>query len=196
MQAGYVGEAPDHAPGCTSAGRGPAPRRAWVPEDVPLPERILLADTTVDGRDLLAVSYHAPPGVSWGITKPRQAVAFARRLSVRQGPVLMGADANTPLIDAADFAATCTHWHTGDRHLNGEPGDDLFWISGHWTVRHIAHLYERASPPEATTPSWLLTSQAHNTAADCITENRLIETRHWAWRRAACGQRGAARSAR
>jgi endonuclease/exonuclease/phosphatase family metal-dependent hydrolase len=185
--------------GVAIAGRGPAPRRAWVPEDVPLPERILLAETTIDGHELLAVSYHAPPGVSWGITKPRQAVAFARWLSARQGPVLLGADANTPQIDAADFAATRTHWHTGSRHLNGEPGDDLLfgpgkihpledglrrwladhpdevaastdhsasplaithrtgkrrnspgtgrrfdsiWITGHWTVRHIAHLYD------------------------------------------------------
>jgi endonuclease/exonuclease/phosphatase (EEP) superfamily protein YafD len=190
---------PVRSRGVAIAGRGPAPRRAWVPEDVPLPERILVAETTVDDRDLTAVSYHAPPGVSWGITKPRQAVAFARWLSAQQGPVLMGADANTPLIDAADFAATRTHWHTGSRHLNGEPGDDLLfgpakihpledglrrwladqpdeaaaradhpvgplaithrtgkrrdspgtgrrfdsiWITGHWTVRHVAHLYD------------------------------------------------------
>jgi hypothetical protein len=65
--------------------------------------------------------------VSWGIAKPRQAVALARWLSVQQGPVLLGADANTPLIDAVDFAATRTHWHTGSRRLNGEPGDDLLF---------------------------------------------------------------------
>ena len=88
---------------------------------MPLPERILLAGTTVEGLSLTAVSYHAPPGVSWGIVKPRQAVTVARRLAAQQGPVLLGADANTPLIDAADFASTRTHWHSGDRRLNGEP---------------------------------------------------------------------------
>ena len=41
--------------------------------------------------------------------------------------MLLGADANTPLIDAVDFAATRTHWHTGGRRLNGEPGDDLLF---------------------------------------------------------------------
>jgi hypothetical protein len=41
-----------------------------------------------------------------------------------------GADANTPLIDAVDFAATRTHWHTGSRGLRGEPGDDLLFGPG------------------------------------------------------------------
>src|ERR1039457_1691569 len=71
-----------------------------------------------------------PPGVSWGIVRPRQAVAFARRLSAQQGPVPMGADANTPLVDAVDFAETRTHCRSGNRRLNGEPGDDLLFGPG------------------------------------------------------------------
>ncbi len=124
------GDRPVRSRGVAIAGRGMAPRRAWLPADVPLPERILLAETIVDEQELIAVSYHAPPGVNWGIIKPRQAVAFARWLSAQKGPVLLGADANTPLIDAVDFAATRTHWHTGSRHLNGEPGDDLLFGPG------------------------------------------------------------------
>ncbi|WP_090934448.1 hypothetical protein [Nonomuraea jiangxiensis] len=145
-------------------------------------------------------SYHAPPGVTYGLVKPRQAVAFAAWLATQSGPLLFGADANTPLVDALQFADTRTHWHTGDWHLHGEPGDDrLFgpgkvhplddalrrwlrgcpedvsalqmarpqgplavthrtgrrktspgtarrfdsvWISHHWTVRRIQHLYD------------------------------------------------------
>src|SRR6516164_4469945 len=148
----------------------------------------------------LAVSYHAPAGVKYGIVKPRQAVAFARWLSTQNVPLLFGADANTPFIDALDFADTRTHWHTGYRKLQGEPGDDLLvgpnkvhglddalrrwlalhpdemdrlranhpsgplamthrtgrrkdspgnprrfdsvWVSRHWVVRHIEHLYD------------------------------------------------------
>jgi hypothetical protein len=52
---------------------------------------------------------------------------LARWPAAQRGPVLLGADANTPLIDAADFAATRTHWHSGSRRLNGEPGDDLLF---------------------------------------------------------------------
>jgi hypothetical protein len=147
------------------------------------------------------VSYHAPPGVAFGIVKPRQAVSFASWLTTQNGPLLFGADANTPLIDALDFAKTKTHWYTGHRRLFGEPGDDLLfgpaklhdlddalrrwlalhtdemdslrasdpfgplaithrtgkrknspgtgrrfdsvWVSRHWVVRHIEHLYEQ-----------------------------------------------------
>jgi hypothetical protein len=137
--------------------------------------------------------------VNWGIAKARQAVAVARWLSAQPGPVPLGTDANTPLVDAADFADTRTRWHTGNRCLGGEPGDDLLfgpakihplddglrrwladnpaeaaalatdppgplaithrtgrrrdspgtgrrfdsiWLTGHWTVRHIRHLYD------------------------------------------------------
>jgi hypothetical protein len=38
--------------------------------------------------------------------------------------------ANTPLIDAFDFTKTRTPWHTGDRRLHGEPGDDLLFGPG------------------------------------------------------------------
>ena len=102
--------------------------------------------------------------MNWGIDKPRQAVALARLLSARQGPVLLGADANTPLIDPVDFANTRTHWHTGDRHLNGEPGDDLLFGPGkihplddalrRWLADHPAEaaaLSNRPSGPLAVT---------------------------------------------
>jgi hypothetical protein len=48
--------------GVAIAGRGLAPRRAWIPADVPLPERILLAETTMEGLGLTAVSSDVPLG--------------------------------------------------------------------------------------------------------------------------------------
>jgi endonuclease/exonuclease/phosphatase family metal-dependent hydrolase len=113
--------------GVAVAGRGAPPRSAWLLTDGPFPERTLLAEVTIDGVTFTAGSYHAPPGVTWKLLKPRQAVAFASLLATQSGPLLFGADANTPLIDAVDFANTRTHWHTGDRHLRGEPGDDLLF---------------------------------------------------------------------
>jgi len=125
---------PDDRPvrsrGVAIAGRGQPPHRAWLPAAVPLPERILIAQLQSGGLGVTAVSYHAPPGVNWGLIKPRQAVAFASWLGAATGPVILGADANTPKIDAADFALTRTHWHTGARHLRGEPGDDLLFGPG------------------------------------------------------------------
>jgi hypothetical protein len=55
---------------------------------------------------------------------------FARWLANVQGPVLLGADANTPERDHPDFELLRTHWHTGSRRLQGKPGDDQLWGPG------------------------------------------------------------------
>jgi hypothetical protein len=68
--------------------------------------------------------------VDWGLVKPRQAVKFASWLQSHAGPVVLGADANTPLVDAADFTQARTHWHTGGRDLHDELGDDLLFGPG------------------------------------------------------------------
>jgi hypothetical protein len=65
--------------------------------------------------------------VNWHEKKPAQAVLFARWLASMQGPVVFGADANTPAVDHPDFELVRTHWQTGARKLNGLPGDDLLW---------------------------------------------------------------------
>jgi hypothetical protein len=131
-------ELPDAAPGLVPArcrvtavaGYGlPDPHPRALLEGLQ-PWRTLAVATTIGGVEVFAASYHAPPGVSYGIAKPRQAVAFASWLEGHRGPVLFGADANTPLVDAVGFAAMRTHWHTGDRRLNGEPGDDLLFGPG------------------------------------------------------------------
>src|SRR5258706_8867508 len=122
---------PDDRPvrsrGVAIAGRGQPPARAWLPAAVALPDRILAAQMKFGGLLLPAVSYHAPPGVSWGLIKP---AAFASWLATVTGPVILGADASTPETDAADFALARTHCHTGDRHLRGERGDDLLFGPG------------------------------------------------------------------
>lgn len=193
-------DSPVRRRGVAIAGHGLPLCRSWLLDGIRLPERVLLIETQAAGAPFAAASYHAPPGVNWGMVKPRQAVAFASWLSTQNGPVVFGADANTPLIDAFDFGDTRTHWHTGDRRLNGEPGDDLLfgprkahdlddalrrwlvrhpdemggllanhpsgplaithrigrrksspgtgrrfdsvWVSCHWVVRHIDHLYD------------------------------------------------------
>jgi len=85
------------------------------------------------------------------MVKPRQAVAFASWLCTQNGPLLFGADANTPLSDALDFADTRTHWHTGRRRLRGEPGDDLDCLN--FIDPAVAGLYERRSARASTTTS-------------------------------------------
>jgi hypothetical protein len=119
---------PDDRPvrrrGVAIAGRGPEPTEVMVLSDLPLPERTLIARFRLAGIDSYVASHHAPPGVTWRLNKPQQSVGLARWLANVEGPVLFGADANTPDVDAIDFDETRTHWHTGMRKLHGKPGDD------------------------------------------------------------------------
>jgi exonuclease III len=95
--------------------------------DAPVPERVLAVEAAVAGLYASVVSYYAPPGVNWGRVKVDQALTVADWLCERTGPMIIGADANTPKFDPVDDAGVRTHWHTGDRRLNGSPGDDDLW---------------------------------------------------------------------
>jgi hypothetical protein len=55
------------------AGRGPHPCRSWPLDGIRQPERILFIETETEGTTFIAVSYHAPPGVT-----NRQAAAGSR----------------------------------------------------------------------------------------------------------------------
>ena len=95
----------------------------------PVEERLLVLEVSIEGRPVVVSSYYSPPGVSWGRVKVDQAVSFTDWLRGRKGPVIIGADANTPKHDPVDDAAVQTHWYTGFRKLNGDPGDDVLWGS-------------------------------------------------------------------
>ena len=73
---------PDDLPvrrrGVAITGRGLPPCRSWLLDGIRQPERILLIETETEGTPYIAVSYHAPPGVTYGIVKlTQQAVAFS-----------------------------------------------------------------------------------------------------------------------
>ena len=50
--------------GVAIAGHGLPPCRSWLLDEIRLSERILLVETKTEGTPFIAVSYHAPPGVS------------------------------------------------------------------------------------------------------------------------------------
>lgn len=74
---------------------------------------------------LNVVSYHAPPGVTWGYKKVEHAHALLDWINQSEGPVLIGADANTPEVDHPEPDKVRTHWHTGSSTLRGRTGDDV-----------------------------------------------------------------------
>ncbi|WP_277455378.1 endonuclease/exonuclease/phosphatase family protein [Janibacter sp. DB-40] len=82
------------------AGRGQAPTtESGVLAELTLQERMVFAHLTTDAGPLSVASYHAPPGVSWGITKVHHAHALLKWIDETDGSVIVGADANTrPLI--------------------------------------------------------------------------------------------------
>jgi hypothetical protein len=59
--------------------------------------------------------------------KVRQARACVSWLAETSGPIVVGADANTPEFDMPDFEQTRTHWHTGMKKLAGCRGDDILF---------------------------------------------------------------------
>jgi hypothetical protein len=52
--------------GVAIAGHGLHPCRSWLLGEIRFSERVLLIETQMEGRPFIAVSYHAPPGVTWG----------------------------------------------------------------------------------------------------------------------------------
>ena len=71
---------PDDPPvrrrGVATAGRGLHPGRSWLLGGIPQSERILLIESQTEGKPFIAVSYHAPPGVTYGIIKPGGCLRF------------------------------------------------------------------------------------------------------------------------
>jgi hypothetical protein len=132
--------------------------------------------------------------VSWGIINPQQAVAFASWLSRQSGPLLFGADANTPLIDAPDFAKTRTHWHTGHRRLHGELGDDLLFGPDKmhdlkdalrcWLALHPEEMNQlRASKPSGPLAVTHRTGKRKNSPGTERRFDSVWVSRHWVVRR-------------
>jgi len=183
-------DAPVRRCGVAIAGRGLRPCRSWLLGEIPQSERILLIETQTERTPFIAVSYHAPPGVTYGIVKPRQAVAFASWLSTQNVPLLFGADANTPLVDAFDFANTRTHWHTGYRRLQGEEGDDLLFGPGkvhdlddalrRWLALHPDEMDRlRASHPSGPLAITHRTGRRKNSPGNPRRFDAVWASRHW-----------------
>jgi exonuclease III len=112
--------------GVAIAGRGSISQNCDLLQESLFPEKALVTTISIHGSQFTAASYHAPPGSNPKVKdkKAAQAVAFARFLEGVQGPVLFGADLNTPRVDAVDFSAVKTWWDTGMPKLHGEWGED------------------------------------------------------------------------
>lgn len=107
------------------AGRGSEPTSSGLLPGAAMEERAVVAHLESTLGEMTVAAYHAPPGVSWGLTKVHHAHALLAWINATQGHVIVGADANTPEVDHPDPDLTRTHWHTGSARLNGLVGDDV-----------------------------------------------------------------------
>lgn len=124
---------------------------AWSASPRLRPASVLAVEVAIAGLHVTVVSYYAPPGVNWGRVKVDQALAVAKWLCDRKGPIIIGADANTPKLDPVDGVAVRTHWHTGCGRLNGGPGDDELWgPSPRHPLRDCLRTWLAADPARAT----------------------------------------------
>jgi hypothetical protein len=109
------------------AGRGTPPELVGVLGHLALPERMVYGNVATPIGRLMLASYHAPPGVSWGVVKVQHAHSLLAWVNGNTGPLVVGADANTPEVDHPDRVRVRTHWYTGLRRLAGASGDDLMF---------------------------------------------------------------------
>jgi hypothetical protein len=111
-------------------------RKYYLLEDAPLPERTLVVEVDVADDPFTVCSFHAPPGVNWKALKPQSLVALARWLSTRQGPLLVGMDANTPKTDHPDIHQNEWWWKEEPLLLGAQPLHHLHDALRVWLAAH------------------------------------------------------------
>ena len=86
--------------GCALFGQAPfSLQSVQLLTEIWLPERTLVATLETPDVPLIACSFHAPPGATWGEVKPQTFVRIADWLANYQERVVFGMDANTPAVD-------------------------------------------------------------------------------------------------
>lgn len=117
--------------------------------DAPLSERIHQAIVQIGEQEMTVASYYAPPGVSFGYQKVENALAFLAWMQNLAGPIVVGADANSPKIDHPDSSLTRSWWHTGTVMMRGRPGDDGLWgPNAKHKLQDALRLWLKAHPTE------------------------------------------------
>jgi endonuclease/exonuclease/phosphatase (EEP) superfamily protein YafD len=135
------------ADGWSVTDTGPVP-------DVPSPERTATATIVRDGFRCEVASLALPPGVSWGDAgKGRQADRLACWLRERDGPTIVGIDANTPKWDLPRLNE-CEWWNPQEELLFGSERihdlrDAYRDLLRHDPARREAILRERPDGPLA-----------------------------------------------
>lgn len=91
LRAALPDDRPVRRRGVAIAGRDSSPRSTWLLTDAPLPERTLLAETTVEGVPLTVGSYHTRRGhLGRGETAPSRRIRLMAGHAARADAVWGG----------------------------------------------------------------------------------------------------------
>ena len=93
-------------------------------EDMPFPERALVAHLDSPDCSINVCSFHTPPGASWKELKPKSHKLLAEWLFSRTSRFILGIDANAPKTDHPDITKNEWWWKDeplllGDNPLHG-----------------------------------------------------------------------------
>lgn len=112
--------------GCSIFGRSPFRLLgSGVLAHLAFPERALVVVVESDAGPVTFGSFHTPPGANWGMIKPLTLTAIAEWLAERNGPVVVGIDANAPKTDHPNPAENEWWWDEEPLLLGSSPGHQL-----------------------------------------------------------------------
>jgi len=94
-------------------------------ENVPVPERTLVAKIATPTVTLTVCSFHIPPGVNWGKKKSEQVKKLALWLAKKKHPVVVGMDANAPKRDHPNHEKNKWWWKEEQLLLGSKPAHHL-----------------------------------------------------------------------
>jgi hypothetical protein len=132
-----VGEKRGRHLGCAVLGQKPFQlRKYYLLENAPLPERALIVEVDFADDPFTICCFHAPPGVNWKDLKPKSLVTLANWLSSRQGPILVGLDANAPKTDHPDIYQNEWWWKDEPLLLGAQSHHHLHDVLRVWLAAH------------------------------------------------------------
>jgi hypothetical protein len=93
--------------------------------DLPFPEKCMIVDAKLDTAVIKVCSFHTPPGVNVKELKPQSLVILAEWLKSRDGPAILGIDANAPDVDHPKLKDTVWYWDDESKLLGEQKIHDL-----------------------------------------------------------------------
>jgi hypothetical protein len=85
----------------------------------------MIVDAKLDTAVIKVCSFHTPPGVNVKELKPQSLVILAEWLKSRDGPAILGIDANAPDVDHPKLKDTVWYWDDESKLLGEQKIHDL-----------------------------------------------------------------------